>query len=163
MEAVATPPAVPRKQEGGFIAKLGAWLQLAQVIGILVTVVIIMQSLHAMKVEGSDDPLRFGVALGGAMVFALAGVALSLFGVILVTIAVTALRYRARWMYCFLGCYGLLSLGMQMGVAFAGFHLTAAYHSPFGLFFIIFAMVKRREFLRAGVRDALPPCARLPE
>lgn len=156
MEAAAAPASpLPRAQEGGFIAKLGAWLQLAQVIGVLCALTGMMRALHSTEDDGLTSPEKFSVAIGDGLVFTFSGLALSLAGVVLITLAITAFRYRAMWMYYFLWCYGLLSLVVQTWASFKGFHLALAGHVSVGLFFIVFAMVKRQEFLRAGVRHAL--------
>jgi lipid-A-disaccharide synthase-like uncharacterized protein len=69
-------------------------------------------------------------------VSAAGGIAVSFVGLILVTIAVTACRYRAVWMFWFLCIYGGL--------------MIFSYFVPFGLFFLIFALVKKDEFLRTA-------------
>lgn len=155
MEAAAPAPHIPRKQEGGFIAKLGAWLQLAQILGMLGTIIGMTRAFDTLTTDGAGDPARLSGAIGEMLIFTLAGVVLSLAGVVLVIVAVTAFRYRAMWMYYFLWCYGILSLGAEAWVAFHRLPFLLGYHAPFGLFFVLFAVMKRQEFLQAGVRDAL--------
>ncbi len=119
---------------GAFIAKLGAWLQLAQVIGLAGTLAGMMKAFRVLGTSGQSDPARLSKAIREVLVSAAGGIAVALIGVILVIIAVTACRYRAAWMFWFLCIYGGL--------------MIFSYFFPFGLFFLIYALVKKDEFLR---------------
>lgn len=125
-----TSPSPPR---GAFIAKLGAWLQLAQVIGLAGTVVGMMKAFGELKTSGAGDPTKLSGAIGEVLVSTFIGMAVAFVGVILVIIAITACRYRAKWMFWFLCIYGGL--------------MIFSYFFPFGLFFLIYALVKKQEFL----------------
>ena len=118
---------------GAFIAKLGAWLQLAQVIGLAGTVAGMMKAFSSLKTSGTSDPEALSGAIGEVLIASAAGIAISLIGIILVLIAITACRYRAVWMFWFLCLYGGL--------------MIFSYFFPFGLFFLIYALVKKEEFL----------------
>lgn len=128
-------------QRGAFIAKLGAWLQLAQVVGMGGTIIGMMKSFRVLSDSGTTDPRRLSEAIGGVLASTFAGIAVSLIGVILITIAITSHRYRTAWMFWFLCIYGGL--------------MTFSYFLPVGLFFLIFALVKKDEFLRPQA-PALP-------
>jgi len=123
----------PPSQRGSFIAKLGAWLQLAQVIGFGGTVIGMMKAFQVLGTSGTADPAKLSGAIGEVLTSTFIGIAVALIGVILVIIAVTACRYRAAWMFWFLCVYGGL--------------MIFSYFFPFGLFFLIFALVKKAEFL----------------
>lgn len=125
-----TSPSPPR---GAFIAKLGAWLQLAQVIGLAGTAVGMMKAFRVLGTAGSNDPAKLSAAIGEVLWTTSLGIAISFVGVILVIIAITACRYRATWMFWFLCIYGGL--------------MIFSYFFPFGLFFLIYALVKKQEFL----------------
>ncbi len=123
----------PPSNNGAFIAKLGAWLQLAQVIGFGGTVVGMMKAFRVLGTNGTADPAKLSRAISEVLTSTFIGIAVALIGVILVIIAVTACRYRAAWMFWFLCIYGGL--------------MIFSYFFPFGLFFLIFALVKKAEFL----------------
>ena len=125
-----TPAPSPR---GAFIAKLGAWLQLAQLIGLGGTVMGMMKAFGELKTSGSSDPAKLSGAIGEVLVSTFIGMAVALIGVILVIIAITACRYRSAWMFWFLCIYGGL--------------MTVSHFFPFGLFFLVYALVKKDEFL----------------
>ncbi len=131
----------PSSNSGAFIAKLGAWLQLAQVIGFAGTVNGMRKAFLTLKTSGAGDPEKLSGAIGEVLMAAAGGIAVSLVGVILVIIAITVCRYRAVWMFWFLCLYGGL--------------MTPTYFFPFGLFFLIYGLVKKDEFLRLQA-PALP-------
>ncbi len=124
----------PPSNSGAFIAKLGAWLQFAQLIGLAGTVIGMMKSFQALGSAGTSDPDKLSRAIGEVLWSTFAGIAVSLVGLLLVLIAITACRYRAAWMFWFLCLYGGL--------------MIFSYFFPFGLFFLIYALVKKDEFLR---------------
>lgn len=123
----------PSPSRGAFIAKLGVWLQLAQVIGFAGTAAGMMKAFKVLGTAGTSDPAKLHRAIGEVLWTSFAGIAVSFVGVILVIIAVTACRYRATWMFWFLCIYGGL--------------MIFSYFFPFGLFFLIYALVKKQEFL----------------
>ena len=125
----------PPSNNGAFIAKLGAWLQLAQVIGFAGTVIGMMKAFRVLGTAGTSDPAKLSRAIGEVLWTTFAGIAVALIGLILISIAITACRYRAVWMFWFLCIYGGL--------------MIFSYFVPFGLFFLIYALVKKDEFLRS--------------
>ena len=128
----------PPSNSGAFIAKLGAWLQLAQLVGFAGTVNGMAKAFREIGTAGTSDPTRLSGAIGEVLVAAAGGIAVSMVGVILVIIAITVCRYRAVWMFGFQCLYGGL--------------MILTYFFPFGLFFLIFALVKKDEFLRPLAR-----------
>ncbi len=150
-------------QSGAFIAKLGAWLQLAQVIGIVGTVMAMMRAFSILKTEGAGDPAKLSEAIGEVLVYTVAGIGPSLIGLALVTIAITACRYRAAWMWRFLCLYGLIVIGLNVCVVWLAGHFAVTLYLPVALFFLIFALVKKGEFQRADHRRPLPACYLLDE
>lgn len=119
---------------GAFIAKLGAWLQLAHFIGLAGTVAGMMKAFGSLRTEDAGDPAILSKAIGEVLWTTFAGLAVSLVGIILVIIAITVCRYRAVWMFWFLCLYGGL--------------LIFSYFFPFGLLFVIYGLMKKDEFLR---------------
>jgi hypothetical protein len=136
----------PTSNSGAFIAKLGAWLQLGQIVGLAGTVAGMMHAFAELKTSGTNDPAKLSGAIGEVLWSTFAGIAIAFIGIILVTIAITACRYRAVWMFWFLCIYGGL--------------MIFSYFFPFGLFFLIFALVKKDEFMRLRSPD-LPACCPL--
>lgn len=133
---------------GAFLAKLGAWLQLAQVIGFASTASGMMKAFRVLGSAGTSDPDKLSRAIGEVLGATFTGISVSLAGILLILIAITVCRYRAVWMFWFLCLYGGL--------------MIFSYFFPFGLFFLIYALVKKDEFLPAvPVKHQLPDCYKL--
>ena len=133
----------PPSNSGAFIAKLGAWLQLAHVIGFARIVPGMLQAFRELGTTGPGDPALLSAIIGEILIAISIGMALSLVGILLVLIAITVCRYRAVWMFWFLCLYGGL--------------MIFSYFFPFGLFFLVYGLVKKDEFLQtAQVRCKLP-------
>jgi len=133
----------PPSNSGAFIAKLGAWLQLAHVIGFARIVPGMLQAFRELGTTGPGDPALLSAIIGEILIAISIGLALSLVGILLVLIAITVCRYRAVWMFWFLCLYGGL--------------MIFSYFFPFGLFFLVYGLVKKDEFLQtAQVRYKLP-------
>jgi hypothetical protein len=138
----------PPSNSGAFIAKLGAGLQLAQVIGFAIgfarAAPSMMKAFHELDTAGPGDPALLSAFIGeiliAVLIAATGGIALSLIGILLVLIAITFCRYRAVWMFWFLCLYGSLMIFIFW------------YFLPFGLFFLVFGLVKKDEFLRPAPR-----------
>lgn len=133
---MAEIPAPP--QRGAVIAKLGAWLQLAQVIGLAGTVTGMMRAFREVGTSAQSDPTIISGAIGQVLWTTFAGIAVAAVGLIFVMIAITACRYRSVWMFWFLCIYGGL--------------MIFSHFFPFGVFFVIYALVKKDEFLKASAR-----------
>ncbi|OYW73936.1 MAG: hypothetical protein B7Z37_19750 [Verrucomicrobia bacterium 12-59-8] len=66
--------------------------------------------------------------IGEVLIAATGGIVMSLVGILLVLISITVCRYRAVWMFWFLCLYGGL--------------MIFSYFLPFGLFFLIYGLMK---------------------
>lgn len=155
-------PAPSQAKSGAFIGKLGAWLQLAPFIAIAAIFVGRRQPFAILKMDGSGDPASLSAAIMEALGFLSVAVALSQIGIVLVAVAITALRYRAGWMWRFLCLYGLAVISIHVCVLLIG-HFTATFYLLAALFFLIFALVRKDEFVRASQRRPLPACYSLDE
>lgn len=122
---------------GATLAKIGALLQFSVILGILASVASMNRILGAARTDGpeQDAPKELlGAALNQSSGYFFTGLGLALLGLILVIIAAVVYRYRSTWFFTFLCVYG-----------------TAATFSPFlplGLFMVIYAVKKRKEFPR---------------
>jgi biopolymer transport protein ExbB/TolQ len=124
--ASTDPHATGRK-----LAKIGAWMQLALLIGVAGSVIGMMQAFDALEASapGVGDPTRLSAAIGHVLWSTLIGFVISVIGGILICIALLGTSYRSRWFFWFLILDGLVH--------------------PFGIFFIVFALIKRQEFFTA--------------
>lgn len=123
------PPHTPR---GALLAKIGAWMQLAQLAGLAGMMIKVSQIKAAIGPRGTSDPGVSPAAMNDAFIPALIGIGIAIVGVILIIIAATALRYRAAWFYSFLWIYGAA--------------MTLSHMMPFGIFVLIYALKHRHEF-----------------
>ncbi|MEY2821239.1 MAG: hypothetical protein RJA37_586 [Verrucomicrobiota bacterium] len=153
------PPSSP--QRGALIAKVGAWLQVAPVLGIVGTIFGMSKAFKILAHSGAGDPARLSAAIGDVLIYTIIAVSMALIGLVLVTIAITACRYRSRWMLKFLRFYGLLSIILSAALLVFGQYKVSLY-LPFGLFFLIFAHMKKEEFMQAvPAKRKLPSCYKL--
>lgn len=138
------------------MAKLGAWLQLAPVLGMIGTIFGMAKAFNTLASSGAGDPEKLSAAIGDVLIITMIAVSLSSIGLVLVTIAITICRYRERWMFQFLCFYGLLAIGLNLCLlAFQDFRFN--HHLAFGIFFLSFALTKKPEFQRTVSRK-LPSC-----
>lgn len=119
---------------GAFIAKLGAWLQLAQFIGLIGSINGMQKSFRILAASGKSDAAQLSGAIGDVLGAAFTGISVSLGGILLILISLAICHYRAVWLFWFLCLYGGL--------------MIFSYFFPFGLFFLIYALVKKDEFLK---------------
>lgn len=122
---------------GRRLAKLGAWMQLALLIGLAGSIIGMMSAFHVLgsAAPGVSDPSELSAAIGHVLWSTFVGFVFSLIGGILICIALLGTCYRAPWFFWFLVLDGFIH--------------------PFGLFFIIFALIKRHEFFPAKL--SCPP------
>lgn len=139
------------------MAKLGAWLQMAPVLGMLG----MAEAFSVLRTSGASDPARLSEAIGNALIYALIAKGLSIIGLVLIAVAIIFHRYRAAWMFYFLCFYGLLMIGINVCLPlFTGFSLNL--HLLFGVFFLGFATTKKNEFqCAAKAAHKLPSCYQL--
>jgi hypothetical protein len=132
--------------KGKLLAIIGTVLQLAPciwVVAYVVTVVRMFKTAGRSPTVDLHQPLKFledtvaemNSILGNALVLMLVGLGLGIAGLVLLIIALTSSRYREEWFFWFLIVYGVLLLG--------GFPIGTAV----GVFFIVYCLTKRREFL----------------
>jgi hypothetical protein len=151
----------PVPQRGAFIAKLGAWLQVAPVLGIIATMFGMSKAFKVLAESGAGDPAKLSAAIGDVLVYTIIAITVAFAGLVLVTVAITVCRYRARWMLKFLRFYGVLTIVLSLGLLVFG-QFQISLYLPFGLFFLIFARVKKHEFMQAApVKRPLPSCYKL--
>jgi hypothetical protein len=86
----------PPSERVVFIAKLGAWLQVALVLGIVAIIVEMAKASEVLNTNSASDPARFNEAIGDVLNYALIAVRVTLPGLVLVTLAITACGYRSR-------------------------------------------------------------------
>lgn len=135
-------------QRGAFIAKLGAWLQVVPVLEIAARVIGITAELAARYSSGSGNSDRFAVMARCVHNCTTIAVSMALIGLSLITIAITVCHFRAKWLFEFLRFYGVLILGLSLVVEFGRFKINL--YLPFGLFFLIYGLMKKDEFLRSA-------------
>ena len=119
---------------GPLLAKIGAWMQAAQVIGFAMTFVAMSKTVQSATPQNPVDPTVMSAAMGEAMRPAILGIAVAVLGIMLIILAATAFRYRAAWFFRFLCIYGGATILSHM--------------LPLGIFLLTFALLKRKEFER---------------
>ncbi len=131
---------------GRNLAIAGAACQLGPIIGLAGTVIGMMGAFDTLGSSGVGDPSRLSESIGHVLISTVAGLIICTVGLILLTVSLTGCRYRAEWFFWFLVIYGFLAL-----VAFP-------VGTAFGVFFLVYCLTKRHEFLRS-VPDTLqtPP------
>jgi len=139
------------------MAKLGAWLQMAPVLGMFG----MAEAFSVLRTSGAGDPARLSEAIGNALIYALIAKGFSIIGLALIAVAIIFHRYRAAWMFYFLCFYGLLMIGINVCLLlFTGFSFNL--HLLFGIFLLGFATTKKNEFQRAAkAAHKLPSCYQL--
>ncbi|MDZ4289166.1 MAG: MotA/TolQ/ExbB proton channel family protein [Prosthecobacter sp.] len=115
--------------KGALLARIGVWMQVAQVVGVAFTVWGMMHAFEVLGASTAADPARLSGAIGVVLYSTAGGVAAGLVGCIFLTISITTYHYREPWIFWFLLTYGLLC-------------------TPFGLFFLVYCLIYRDEFLR---------------
>jgi hypothetical protein len=127
-------------------AVIGTFLQLAPIIWVIGYVVSLVR-LYNLAVNAPATVSNHGLnALTEIMSQELAimknelwliliSILLGLVGLILLVISLIPLRYRAEWFFWFLTIYGVILLG------------AFPFGTIFGIFFLVYCLTKRREFL----------------
>jgi len=80
----------------------------------------------------AQDIQGINALMGEASDYIFMGIGVAVIGLLLVIIAATRYRYRANWFFWFLCIYGAA--------------MIMSYMLPFGLFFLIYAIMKKNEF-----------------
>lgn len=112
---ISPPPPLPHTA-GSRLAKIGLWLQLAPLIGITDTLrqlwTLFRQALErAQAGEATVDVALISKMMQVATTGSLAGTIISCIGALLVLLAYTKYRYRAKWAFWFLIAF--LALGFM--------------------------------------------------
>jgi hypothetical protein len=68
----------PTSNNGAFIAKLGAWLQVALALGLISAMLAIAEASKVLNTSGAGDPARFSAAIGDILTCIEIAVVLSL-------------------------------------------------------------------------------------
>ncbi|MEN3940367.1 hypothetical protein WJU23_03665 [Prosthecobacter sp. SYSU 5D2] len=129
-----TSPVFPR---GALLARLGAWMQVAQLLGLAALLATLHSARSASSLPSATEANAIEVARGETIMneatqYLFLGTGIAVIGMILVIIAATYYRYRAQWFFWFLCIYGAA--------------MCISYMLPFGLCFLLIAYLKRKEF-----------------
>ncbi|TDU81287.1 hypothetical protein EI77_00590 [Prosthecobacter fusiformis] len=128
----------PVSQRGALLAKIGALLQVAQLIGLAATLATMNAAAGNFNIQPTAtdatvaEVAKASTVMSNATHYLFFGTGIAVIGMIMVIVAATVYRYRANWFFWFLCVYG--------GA------MTISYMFPFGLFFLIYALTKRKEF-----------------
>ena len=122
---------------GEILALLGALLQA----GFLIATA----GLIVATTEGPPKEREILPDLRGILPFLLATVA-GLVGLVLLAIALLGTRYRARWFFWFLTTYGVVLTVAGPLVLSAFFGVLTVGIVPFGPVFLIYGLVRKRDF-----------------
>ncbi len=117
---------------GRTLARIGAWLQIGIPLGVGGTVMGMVQAFEELGAAGAGDPSRLSAAIGHVLYFTALGIFIALIGAVLMILALVRWRYRAEWFFWTLMIFG----GLWIVIFF-----------PIGLFLVIHAMKRRREFV----------------
>lgn len=112
-------------------------MQVAQLLGLAAT----LATMHAARSDSSlpsateanaIEVARGETVLNHATQYLFLGTGIAILGIFLVILAATYYRYRAQWFFWFLCIYGAA--------------MCISYMLPFGVCFLLFAILKRKEF-----------------
>jgi hypothetical protein len=118
---------------GKKLAVTGSVMQLAFVVGLSGTIVGMVHAFETLGAAGTSDPSALSAAIGQVLWSTVAGITIAAVGAILMSIALFGMRYRARWFFWCLMVTGVIWLGT---------------FPPLGLLFLIYGIMKRKEFPR---------------
>jgi hypothetical protein len=120
---------------GKRLALTGSVMQFGTVLGLIGTCLGMMHAFEVLGESQVGDPSSLSAAIGEVLWSTFIGIAVSAVGAILMCIALFSARYRAPWFFWCLMISGVLWL-----VSFF----------PLGLLFLIYGIMKRKEFTRSG-------------
>ncbi|QIF01223.1 MotA/TolQ/ExbB proton channel family protein [Roseimicrobium sp. ORNL1] len=118
---------------GRKLAKTGAWMHLAILIGMIGTVIGMTKAFETLGTAGVEDPSHLSAAIGQVLWSTAIGMGVGTIGALLICIAVIATPYRDKWVFWFM---------IASGVAWS----AAVYLLPLGLLLLAIALIKRHEF-----------------
>lgn len=119
---------------GPILAKIGAWLQVSQIIGFGLAFSAMSKAAPANPnaADTTVAPEVLSAAMGQAIQYLLIGIGVSVLGIMMIIMSAVIFRYRAAWFFRFLCIYGGAMILSHM--------------MPLGIFLLIFAILKRNEF-----------------
>ena len=130
---------------GRNLAIAGVVCQVGPIIGLAGTVIGMMGAFDSMgKTPGMGDPTLISESIGHVLISTAIGLVVGFIGLILLTVSVTACRYRAEWFFWFLVVYGSVAL------------LAFPVGTAFGIFFLVYCLTKRQEFLKLDANATTP-------
>lgn len=89
------------------MAIAGVVCQLGPMVGLVGSMIGVMGAYDTIgKNPGIENPAGLSESIGSAMVITAIGQIIGIVGLILVTVSVSACRYRAEWFFTFLVIYG---------------------------------------------------------
>ena len=120
---------------GKHLAITGAILQLGFILGTLWAVAGMNLGFASLAKNGVTNIQSVATVVSNVLGATAVGLTIGLVGAILTCISLTACRYRARWLFQFLVTYSWLLL------------FIAPVGTPFGVFFLVYCLSRRGEFL----------------
>ncbi|GAA5144137.1 hypothetical protein GCM10023213_33590 [Prosthecobacter algae] len=129
------PEMIPPVSKGRDLARVGAWLQVGLVIGMVMTVGGMVRAFRLVGAAEVADPAKLSAAIGEVLIYIMVGVVMSLVGAVLMLVAVYSSGYRAQWLF-----WMLLGLGVVYALAFP-------VGTVVGAVLIITALAKNQELL----------------
>jgi hypothetical protein len=132
-----TPITVSRPK-GHWLAMIGAWMQVAPVLGMIGTVIGMIRAFDALSSAAPSqvgDPSQLSAAIGEVLIATFVGMLIALIGAVLMLVAVFSCRYRSPWLFWLFIVLGLLYL------------LAFPLGTLIGVVFLVVALTKRLEFL----------------
>jgi flagellar motor component MotA len=93
-EAALTPTNLPHATK---LAKLGAWLQVLPVVGIIGTVLGMIHTFSTLSTDGVGDPSKLSGAIGEVLISTALGFFGGMIGCVILGVAVFVQRNQPRW------------------------------------------------------------------
>ena len=124
---------------GRALAILGLLLQIGPLVGMGCAMVSMVSFQDKLMVRGGVDQSALQLPLAQMFAPVIIGFAVGVVGAVLMVLALTVCRYRAEWFFWFVVVFGVLSLG------------AFPIGTGFGVFFLVYALTKRDEFLKKPV------------
>ena len=129
---------------GRNLAISGIVCQLGPMFGLATSMIGMLRAFNELGSTGIGDPSHLSQAIGQTLMGTMLGMLVGLVGVVLLIVSVTACRYRAEWFFWFLVIYGALAL------------TVFPIGTPFGIFFLVYCLNKRDEFLNRSQITSQP-------
>lgn len=107
----------PPSQIGPILARIGAWLQVALVVGLVRTVIAMKSAFAELGKSGDSGPGALSEAIGDALKYSLIGMSLSFIGLILLSIALFYHKFRRGWVWFFFVIAALSASGLLYRLA----------------------------------------------